>query len=223
MVNKKNMSTINNKWFMICGAIAGLFFTLSWIIQEALRVDYNPLMHPISSLAYGPTGWMQVVTFFIAGVLILLFGYGVWKIWDKEIGLSQWAPIFLIICAISFIGSALFTADFANGYPAGAPVVITNPTFSGIMHQSCVTLMFFSTPMGCFVLGNYFAYRKEVKWFLYSFLSGFIFLIFALLTAVGFYDASGLEIYSGILQRITITTGFLWMSIVSIYFFKKFK
>jgi len=208
---------------MICGAIASLFFTLSWIIQEAFRENYNPIMHPISSLAYGSTGWIQVATFFITGVLILLFGYGVWKIWNKEIGLSQWVPIFLIICAISFIGSALFTADFANGYPAGTPVVIKNPTFSGIMHQSCVTLLFFSTPMGCFLMGNYFAYRKEVKWFAYSFFSGFMFLVFAFLTAIGFYDPPGLEIYSGLLQRITITIAFLWIAMVSIYFFKKFK
>ena len=221
MVDKINKLNINNKWFILCGAIASVFFTLSWIIQEAFRETYNPFMAPISSLSYGPTGGVQVATFFITGVLILLFAYGLWNTWKEERWLSQWVPIFVVICAISFIGSALFTADFANGYPAGAPVVITNPTFSGIMHQSCVTLLFFSTPLGCFILGNYFAFKKEPKWLIYSSLSGLIFLIFAFLTAVGYYNPPGLEFYAGLFQRITITIGFLWITIVSIYFFKK--
>jgi len=223
MFNKNIISNINNKWFIICGTIAGVFFTLSWIIQEAFRETYNPLMHPISSLSFGPTGWIQVATFFITGVLTLLFAYGLWNIWKSEKGISQWVPIFVIICALAFIGSAIFTSDFANGYPAGAPVVITNPTFSGIMHQTCVSLLFFSTPLGCFIIGNYFAYKKELKWLLFSSISGLMFLLFAFLTAVGYYNPPGLETYAGLFQRITLSIGFLWISLVSIYFFKKFK
>ena len=221
MINKNTISNIDNKWFILCGLIASLFFTLSWIIQEAFRPMYNPLMHPISSLSYGSLGWIQVATFFITGVLILLFAYGVWETWKKEVALSQWIPIIVTLCGIAFIGCAIFTSDFANGYPAGTPVVITNPTFSGIMHQAWVSLLFFATPGGCFIIGNYFAYKRELKWLLYSSISGFMFLIFAFFTAIGFYQPPGFEIYAGLFQRITLTIGFLWIAMVSLYFFRK--
>jgi hypothetical protein len=51
MVNKTINSNLINNLLIICGAVAGLVFTFSWIIQEAFRPDYNPMMIPISSLA----------------------------------------------------------------------------------------------------------------------------------------------------------------------------
>ncbi len=38
------------------GIIAGPLFTAGWIIEGATRAAYNPLRHPISSLALGDFG-----------------------------------------------------------------------------------------------------------------------------------------------------------------------
>ena len=60
-----------------------MFFTFSWIIQGVLRVGYNLLMAPVSSLAIGSLGWIQIATFFITRLLIMLFAYGLWKVRKK--------------------------------------------------------------------------------------------------------------------------------------------
>jgi len=222
MVNGNIKSNLGNKWLLICGAIAGLFFTFSWIIQEAFRPGYNPMMIPISSLAIGSLGWIQSATFLISGALIILFAYGLWKVSKKEYkGVSKWGPILILICGIGLIGAGCFATDPMNGYPEGSPVVNDNPSFNSIMHQLFSSLLFFGLPIACFVFGNYFAAKKELRWLIYSFISGILFLIMFLVTSMGFSQVAGLQFYAGLLQRITLTIGFLWMILLSIYFFKK--
>jgi len=222
MTNKDIKSNLTNKWLILCGTVAGLFFTFSWIIQEAFRESYNSMMIPISSLAIGSLGWVQTATFLISGALIILFTYGLWKISKNEYkGVSKWGPILILICGIGLIGAGCFTTDPMNGYPEGTPIVNDNPSFSSVMHQLFSSFLFFGLPIACFIFGNYFAAKKELKWMIYSFLSGILFLAVFLLTSMGFSQLSGLQFFAGLLQRITLTIGFLWMILLSIYFFKK--
>lgn len=222
MSNKNIKSNFTNKWLILCGAIAGLFFTFSWIIQEAFRPQYNPMMIPISSLAIGPLGWIQSATFLITGALIILFAYGLFKISKSEYkGVSKWGPIMILICGIGLIGAGCFTTDPMNGYPEGTPLVDENPSFNSIIHQLFSSFLFFGLPIACFVFGNYFTSKKELKWLIYSFLTGIIFLIMFLVTSMGFSQVAGLQFYAGLLQRITLTIGFLWIILLSIHFFRK--
>lgn len=222
MVSGNIKSDLKDKWLVICGAIAGLLFTFSWIIQEGFREGYNPIMIPISSLAIGPFGWIQSATFLISGALIILFAYGLWKISKKEYkGVSKWGPILILICGIGLIGAGCFITDPMNSYPEGTPVVNDNPSFDSVMHQLFSSFLFFGLPITCFIFGNYFAAKKELKWLIYSFLSGILFLALFLVTSMGFSQIAGLQFYAGLLQRITLTIGFLWMILLSIYFFKK--
>ncbi|MBZ9571071.1 DUF998 domain-containing protein [Methanobrevibacter sp. TMH8] len=222
MSNKNIKFNSSNRWLILCGTIGGLIFTFSWIVQEAFRPQYNPMMVPISSLAIGSLGWIQSITFLITGTLLVLFAYGLWKTSKNEYkGVSKWGPILILICGIGLIGAGCFTTDPMNGYPEETPIVSDSPTFNSIMHQLFSSFLFFGLPMACFVFGNYFAHKKELKWLLYSFLTGIIFLIMFLITSMGFSQVGGLQFYAGLLQRITLTIGFLWIILLSIYFFKK--
>jgi len=222
MDNKSIKSNLSNRWLVICGAIAGLFFTLSWIIQETFRPLYNPMMIPISSLAIGPTGWIQTITFFITGALIILFGYGLFKLRKtEEEGISKWGIVLIIVCGIGLIGAGCFTTDPMNGYPAGTPLLNENPSFDGNMHQLFSSLLFFGLPLACFVLGDYFARKRDLKWLIYSFITGILFLIAFFITSLGFQQYGGLQYYAGLLQRITLTIGGLWMFFLSVHFFRK--
>ena len=177
MANEDNKSNINNKWLILCGAIGALIFTFSWIIQEAFRDSYNPMMIPVSSLAIGPMGWIQTLTFFISGILIVLFGYGLWNKKKTEDKISKWGPILIIICGIGLIGAGCFITDPVNGYPAGTPLVSENPSFDGAMHQLFSALLFFGLPLACFVIGDYFAHKKDLKQVIYCSFTGIAFLI----------------------------------------------
>ena len=90
-MEKNNIHHVNNtknKFLLLCGAISGIIFTLSWIIQETFKAGYNPMMVPISSLAIGELGWIQSATFLISGIALILFAYGLEKI-RKNKGFSK--------------------------------------------------------------------------------------------------------------------------------------
>jgi hypothetical protein len=58
------------------GALAGPLFVGTFLVEGATRADYDPLRHPVSSLALGPGGWVQTANFAVAGVLYVGFGAG---------------------------------------------------------------------------------------------------------------------------------------------------
>ena len=48
------------KTLLSCGAIAGPLFVLVFLVEGATRAGYDPLRHPVSSLALGDHGWTQI-------------------------------------------------------------------------------------------------------------------------------------------------------------------
>ena len=60
---------------LACGVAAGALFFTSFLTAGALRPDYDPLRHPVSSLEFGPQGWVQSVNFILTGTLVTLFGW----------------------------------------------------------------------------------------------------------------------------------------------------
>ena len=52
-----------------CGR--GPVFAAVFLVEGALRDGYQPLRHPVSSLALGPRGWIQTANFAVAGTLFL--------------------------------------------------------------------------------------------------------------------------------------------------------
>ena len=66
------------KALLTCGAIAGPLFVVIFLVEGATRTGYNPLRHPVSSLALGNFGWMQTANFIVAGLLMVAFALGLW-------------------------------------------------------------------------------------------------------------------------------------------------
>ncbi len=64
------------KALLACGAIAGPLFVLVFLVEGATRAGYDPLRHPVSSLALGDHGWTQIANFVVAGLLTLAFAAG---------------------------------------------------------------------------------------------------------------------------------------------------
>jgi hypothetical protein len=71
------------KALLSCGVIAGPLFVAAFLVEGAARVGYDPLRHPVSSLALGDHGWKQTANFVVAGLLTLAFWevspYGVFR------------------------------------------------------------------------------------------------------------------------------------------------
>ena len=61
---------------LLCGAVAGPLFLLTVLIQDYTRPDFNPRLQGLSLLSLGDWGWVQIVNFVLAGVLNLLYAWG---------------------------------------------------------------------------------------------------------------------------------------------------
>src|SRR5262245_5709996 len=95
---------------LMCGAIAGPLFVVVFLIEGATRADYNPLRHPVSSLALGDDGWIQTANFIVTGLLMLAYAIGLWRALRRRGG-SRWGPLLVGIVAIGLIGAGFFPTD----------------------------------------------------------------------------------------------------------------
>ncbi len=207
---------VTTKVLLICGVIAGPLFTVAWFVEGLTRADYNPLRHPISSLAIGDLGWTQVASFIVTGLLILAFATGLRRALHP-LGGSTWGPLLVGAVGVGLIGAGIFVTDPINGFPPGTPDKLVNYSTHGALHQLVSTPVFVGLPAACFVFARRFAKWGERGWSIYSLVSGVAFVIAFFLTSAGLAQTASLVDFAGLLQRITITIGLVWITLLAVY------
>jgi hypothetical protein len=207
---------MKTKVLLICGAIAGPLFTLAWIVEGATRADYNPLRHPISSLSIGDAGWTQATTFIVTGLLMLAFAFGLRRIPQIRAG-TTWGPLLIGAIGIGLFGAGLFVTDPMNGYPPGTPDLLLQYSLLGRLHRLFSALVFLGLPGACFVFARLFGRWGERRWSIYSLVTGIAFLVMFIVTSAGFAQVEGLVNYAGLFQRITLTIGWAWLTLLPLF------
>ncbi|MEV4427452.1 DUF998 domain-containing protein [Streptomyces sp. R-07] len=112
------------------GVAVGPLFTVVYLLAGAMRADYKPLRHPVSSLALGRAGWVQTANFLFAGLLSLFFAVGLWRI-----GPSRWGAVLIGVWAVGLLGAGIFRTDPVSGYPPGTPDQLQRSTPAGGAHD----------------------------------------------------------------------------------------
>jgi hypothetical protein len=196
-----------------------LLFIVLFLVQGATRTGYSALRHPISSLSIGPMGWVQSANFIITGLLILAFAVGLRSVLRHPKGLL-WGPLLIGIVGIGLIGAGFFTTDPLAGYPPGTPLLQTERTLAGRLHDLFSLPVFLALPAACFVFMRYFARRRNPRWSVYSFLSGLGMLAAFVLAGMGFQQTPGFAEVAGLYQRLSIGIGWVWMALLALHFFR---
>ena len=198
---------------LLCGVVAGPLFVIVFLIEGSLRSGYQPMRQPVSALAIGPRGWVQRANFFITGVLMLACAFGLSSALVPYGG-SFWAPLLIGIFSLGLIGAGVFTTDI-TGLPREKGVVVKR-TKSGIFHDlfslPVFVALFFAE---CFVFGHLFAVAGEYGWEIYSIISGTLFIFGFVLAGIGFSGSPKLAPIGGLLQRLTIGVGWIWLALVA--------
>lgn len=109
------------------GVVAGPLFVTTVAVQTLTRDGFDLRRHPLSMLALGDHGWIQVINFIAAGGLSLIFAVGVARRLQDGPG-STWAPRLLALFGVGLVIGGIFKADPALGFPAGAPEGIPVPS-----------------------------------------------------------------------------------------------
>jgi hypothetical membrane protein len=204
------------KALLVCGAIAGPLFVVGFLFEGATRANYDPLRHPVSSLALGDYGWVQSANFVVTGLLTLALSVGLQRALRLGKG-STWGPLLIGVWAIGLLGAGVFVTDPVSGYPPGAPDRLSSNSWHGALHDLFSLLGFVALAAACFVFGRRFAGRGKRGWALYSAVSGGVFAVLFVLSSAGFAQVEGLVDLAGLLQRVAVAVGFGWLTLLAVH------
>lgn len=204
---------LTTQLLIACGAIGPLLFILVLLVEDATRPGYNAWRQAASALSLSDQGWMQITNFIVSGLLILGFAVGVRQTFQKGRS-ATWGPILLAVVGVGLIIAGIFVTDPAFGYPPGTPDGPTlHPTLHGNIHFFIGGLAFFSgLPASCFVFARRFAGNPQWKaWAASSVATGVLMLAFFVAYAIVAASVPGSP--GGLLERISIVIGMLWMAL----------
>lgn len=206
---------LSTRRLLLLGAAAGPLFLVAAAVQGLLRADYDPVRHPISSLAIGGHGWVQDANFMVTGLLTVTLALGVHRALEPGRG-SRWSAIFLAAWGIGLIGAGAFESDPVSGYPPGTPELLTDYSTAGALHDLFSMLGFAALIAAGIIVGVRSA-RTERSWAAFSFLAVAAFAVLLTLASLGFAQTEGLAAYGGLYQRAALLGGFAWMTALAVH------
>ena len=90
-------------------------------------------------------------------------------------------------------------------------------TVHGRLHDLLGLPVFLGLPIACFVFSRVFARLGERGWAIYSALSGFLMFVAFVLAGMGFSQNQSLVNVAGGFQRLSITIGWNWMTLLAVH------
>ncbi|MFD4527299.1 DUF998 domain-containing protein [Streptomyces sp. NPDC058470] len=198
---------MGNQALLACGMAAGPVFTLTYLLEGASRVDYQPFRHPVSSLSLGRAGWAQTVNFLLTGLLSLIFAVGLWRV-----GPSHWGALLIGVWAVGLLGAGAFRTDPVSGYPPGTPDQLQHHTRAGALHDLFSLIGFLALTVACFV----FALSHSPGWAIYSIASGVLFAATMVMASAAFGQHQRWVDLGGLIQRLSLTSGWTWQTLLAL-------
>ena len=194
-----------------CGVVAGPLFVSTFLAAGAARPDYDPLRHPVSGLALGPGGWMQVANFLVAGVLCGAAAVGLAR---APLGVrTRIGPVLVGAVGVGLLGSGAFLTDPVSGYPPGTPdMLLEYSSVETALHDLFAVPVFLGLPAAALAYGRAFRRAGERGWAVYSAATGLAMIPAFVLASAGFAQVPALVATGGLFQRLTIGIGLAWLT-----------
>lgn len=216
-------SPVMTRLLLWAGAVGPLLFVVVLLLEGATRPGYSAWHTFGSLLSLGDQGWMQMTNFIACGTLTLGFALGLRRALHSGKG-AAWGPLLLGFFGLLLILAGIFVTDPGQGYPVGvAP--LAHATGHGLIHALCGLAIFVTLPIATFVMTRRFAGDPRWRgWALYSLLTGLIMIAsFVLSQWLGALDQNGTmqNAPMGLVQRIGIIAGWVWISLFAIALLRK--
>jgi len=193
------------------GAIAPIAFIAVFLVEGALRPDYDAVRHFVSLLALTDRGWIQIANFIVGGAAIAWFGLGLRSAW-ADTGRGSWVPRLVTTAGLALVVCGVFVADPALGYPPGTPPGIPlDASWHGALHYLGVMVLLVALAAGMFIAARHGPTTRTRAWAAYSIASGVLLLVgwIGSFVVVG---PSGIVETAGLWQRIAVVGGWQWIS-----------
>ncbi len=187
---------------IVCSPV---LFQLAMVLAQSSQPGYNPLRDTISSMVWGPQGWLQTVNFILFGALLMGLA------WELRPRLAQttWARaggLLLLLVGAEFIILGICPTQSPDGVKDAAAVV----------HGLTVYFIVISFPAACFLMAKALRVGKLSEFiFPYTIVTG----IFGMgLIVLGAFLMVKEAHWFGMLERVLLLNGFIWIEVVAVYF-----
>ncbi|WP_433264833.1 DUF998 domain-containing protein [Micromonospora vinacea] len=193
-----------DRLLLLGGVLAGPIFVASAIVQAATRDGFDFRRHPVSVLSAGELGWIQIVTFLVTGVLCTLAAETLRRRTGPG---SVWLPRLLALYGLGLVGAAIFSADPADGFPAGTPRGAGEISWHGGLHFLVAAVAFVSLIVATVVAARRASRQGARGRAAYSLVIGVFFAV-AWVTLI-VRPAPAVMVAFG----LAVTAGWLWVSV----------
>lgn len=190
-------------WIGVAGPVG---FVALVLIEGWTRPGYSPIRHPVSALALGPRGRLQIVNFAVCGLAVLAGAVGML--------LQGTGPVLasgIVVFGLGLVASAV-PMDPMRGYPPGTPEGDPDETGRAhAIHDIAGAVVFFSLP----VIALIAAFTLSGWW--WTAVAGAMAVLLCL--AAGAFGTAweADSPRTGLVQRLFIVPGWLWLASVFVY------
>ncbi len=204
MTTTSTTPAVSTRSLLIAGAVAGPLFALLAAGQVLLRDGFDLRRHPLSLLATGGPGFVQIANFIVAGIGVLCLAVGVHRTVTDGVGRRWLAPL-IAVFGLGLIASGVFVMDPENGFPIGTPEGPAQArSWHGIAHIVAATVAFTGLAAACIVMTVRMV-RRRAGWA--AVLNGFVAL--ALLAPVN-------PAWASIQLAVTAVVAFTWTTALAV-------
>ena len=197
------------------GVLAGAVYLVSGLAQGLTREGFDLTRHSLSLLANGPTGWIQIATLVVTGLMVVAAAVGVRRAMRPGPAAS-WGPGLLAVYGAGLVAAGMFVADPMDGFPVGTPAgPPVAPTTSGLLHLVSAGIGFSCLVAACFVIGHRFARRGRPGWAWCSRATGVVFL--AAFAGISSGHAGPARILGFWIGLIAV---WVWLAAVSVHLYR---
>jgi hypothetical protein len=161
-IDGPNTAVLTTRILLIAGAAAGPVFAALATAQVLLRDGFDLRRHPLSQLATGGPGFVQIANFIVAGIAVLFLAVGAHRTVTDGVGRRWLAPL-IAVFGLGLIASGVFVMDRENGFPIGTPDgPAATMSWHGIAHLIAATVAYTGLAAACIVLTVRMARRRAV-------------------------------------------------------------
>lgn len=140
-------------------ALSGPLWAAVSLTQVALHDGFDLTKFPLSMLAVGPSGWIQITNFIVGGALMIAGAAGL-----KRAVASTWAPRLAAVYGLGYVFAGIFVLDPGGGWPVHAVETPDTLSWHAIAHLLAGSIAFIALTAAHFVFARYFSRRGEKGW-----------------------------------------------------------
>ncbi|MDA0564735.1 DUF998 domain-containing protein [Streptomonospora sp. S1-112] len=147
---------------LLAGALAGPLFFASAVTQMLTREGFDITRHPISQLSTGDLGWIQILTFVLAGLGSLALALGTRRTITEGVG-RRALPALVGVFGAGLVAAGIFTMDAEYGFPVGTPEgPVAQMSWHSVAHSASAAVAFTALAVAAVVMTVRCARRRAV-------------------------------------------------------------